>query len=202
MVNQTLNKAQIIFLISIIVSACDQTSQEINASKYNSDAELITIENWISYPEIKQIRLIYNEIIIERKNNNIKEKKKIFDVKSEKCRSQHTTYISKTIGYDVKRLVRYFKETEYISPNSVGATEYFLDKNGITRFMFLTLGDKSHNVRVYFNKKGIGIFSVEQIDGKYVKDRLAVTDYTPLSAKKLEELFSIKSSCPVIEKIT
>lgn len=185
-------------LMVFLVFGCSNNALEAAEGLDNAVKNDITMENWISHPEIIKVRDIYNEVKKGMSENKISLFKKTYDIKAEMCES-NISKVSETIGYNLSHVVRYYKEEIFIYPPTVGEIEYYLDENGVTRFIFKKY-DQSHNTRVYFDHNGNPIFSVDSVNDKFVKDRVKLKKYNSLSASTIKEIYEMNKECPVLEE--
>lgn len=167
-----------------------------------ADSGPITMKNWLTHPSIKQARDTVADVAEGMKSGKIRVEETVYDITSDRC-EEHIVTISTIIGFDGYGTVRYYKDVHFVASESVGFSEYFLDKRGTTRFLYTSLDEEGwQNSRAYFDGDGNGVFSIEQIDGEYLKDRAKADDYVRFTSENIKRAYKIKEKCPVKSKKT
>ncbi|MEW6527093.1 MAG: hypothetical protein AB1444_10540 [Spirochaetota bacterium] len=123
-----------------------------------SDSQEINHKNWMHHPDIKKIRLIYEEVESKIKNKNLKILKKSFDY------IQPYKPTQKIIYYDNNNTVRKYIE-EAGSEDSSLTFNYYYDHNKILRFVFITGGAVNGTKlehRIYFDDNAKKIWEIQK----------------------------------------
>jgi hypothetical protein len=195
------NSLYIVIATCFILISCTDRG-EVTSSPPNAVASEITLSNWISHPEIKEIRKIYQDIKENIKIGKYKTKKIRYDYESEKCTS---TYPAKweEIAYDKQKITKLYIFSQIISHGDTLTIERYYDDQEQLRFV-LILWEYSGTERIYLNAKGDIIFAVaqkgqEHTVTQYEKDEFPVK---PSKSDGLFNEFTVKSEnpdCPIIK---
>ncbi len=158
----------------------------------------ISIGNWINHPQIAEAREIYKKVVSLRDSGNLLIKEKRRDEKDSGCKERFGN-ISELIAYDHEGNIRYIKYAELLTLSSIGTIEYFFNKKEKIRFVFRAYGNNNVSNRIYFNRNGKYIFSIDEIDGKFLDDRGAGKDFIPVTPSVAVDVFARKGECRYIE---
>jgi hypothetical protein len=126
-----------------------------------SFAEPLPIEskNWMSHPEIKRIRSLYNEIEESVKKGRLSKKPVPMDCPSEE------SFIEATFYEDPSGIVRKYQLSGG-SYDSEADASYYYDKAGKLRFVFQSLravNGTDMETRTYFYEKGNILYQDERL---------------------------------------
>lgn len=168
-----------------------------------NESSEITLSNWINHPEIRAVREIYKEIKRGLEEGSLKARRVSYDYMSDKC-SMTYPFKWQEITFDENRLTRLFRFSQIISHGETMNMERYYDRNGQLRFV-LILFEVSGTERIYLNSKGDVIFSVKEMDKKYMQ-----TDYPyekgdfPVNPSRSDDLYDsfIKLEnppCPILK---
>ena len=158
----------------------------------------VTMEDWKNHPDVKEVRVIYDEIKNGIKENRYKTKTRNFDVESPAC----STYPikSETLVIDEANRPRMLKTDQIKSHRESFTVEQYYDTAGRLRFVFVD--HASGPTRIYLNTEGKVFWAIEQ-DG----DKFTVGDYStgdwetePNNATVAKKVFNADGSCPEIAK--
>ena len=158
----------------------------------------VRMEDWKNHPDVKDVRVIYDEVRAGIKENRYKTKTRNFDVESPSC----STYPikSETLVVDETNRPRMLKTDQIKSHRELFTVERYYDTDGRLRFVFID--HSPGNVRIYLNAGGKVFWAVEQ-DG----DKLTVGNYStggwetkPSNATVAKQAFNEDGSCPEITK--
>jgi len=158
----------------------------------------VKMEDWKDHPEVKDVRVMYDEIKAGIKENRYKTKTRNFNVESPLC----STYPikSKTLAIDEANRPRMLKTDQIKSHREVFTVERYYDKTGKLRFVFVD--NATENSRIYLNVKGQVFWSVEQDGDKFTVGDHSTGDWVtePSNATAAKEVFNEDGSCPEIAK--
>jgi len=156
----------------------------------------ISLGNWITHQDVKDVRVIYNEIENGIETNKYKTITKRFDTKSPSC----STYPIRTeaLVTDSKNRVRKLFIEQIGSHREPFTIERYYDANGVLRFAYVDRLISS--VRIYLDSKGKVIWAVEKSD-KETREYSSNNDdweTKPVSASGALKFFKLKQLCPLI----
>ena len=155
---------QLMLIAILLTPVSELVAESVDTSS------LITQFNWRNHHRIKKVREIYDKIqgMIDKKE--IKVQKKDFTGLSRDCRGTYPLeYLE--LGVDAEGLVRIYTFAQRISHDDLETTKYYYSKEGVLRFVFVTvkseeLSDVSY--RVYFDDSEKIIWDVKQEGKKLV----------------------------------
>jgi len=163
-----------------------------------STQQPISLENWATHPDVKEVRAIYNEIKSGIRSKKYKAKVRRFNIESPLCSTYPVKYeilvidaVSRPRVYQIERI------GSHREPITVGR---YYDVNGKLRFVY---EDRLiSNVRIYLDREGKVIWAVRTNNDK-------ITTYdsnnqyweTKLNnATGAKEEFQSKQLCPEVTK--
>ena len=158
----------------------------------------VRIEDWKNHPDVKEVRMIYDEIRNGIKNNKFKSKLKKFNINSEICSSSPYPLKEKLLVSDTENRIRMY-QVEQISHRTYKESftvERYYDSSGMLRFVFVDRN--SSNVRIYLNSVGKIVWSVDQYNNTFTVGDTGDEDWevTPKSADDAKMEFMEQESCP------
>jgi hypothetical protein len=122
--------------------------------------EPVTDENWQNHPEIKKIRILFNEINRLQKVGKLKKQR-------HECEFYDgSLYEGKELYQDKSGVVR-----KYVvgvgTGDSADNAEYYYDAKGLLRFTYLTTGrfDTLKSDRIYYDEKGEYLYTNTKQEG-------------------------------------
>jgi hypothetical protein len=183
----------------ILIACIDKGA--VTSSPANAMASEITLTNWISHPEIKEIRKIYQDIKKRLETNELATMKIRYDYESEKCTLAYPMKWEE-IAYDKQKITRMYQFSQIISHGDTLNVERYYDEKGQLRFV-LILWEFSGTERIYLNAKGDIIFSVKKEGEDFTLTHYEKDDFF-LNPSRSESLYNsfltIKSPrCPILE---
>lgn len=158
----------------------------------------VTIEDWKSHPDVKEVRAIYDEIKYSIKEHNFKIKTRNFNIESPLCATYPVK--SESLAIDSENRVRLYQVEQIISHREPLTIERYYDANGTLRFVFV---DKLFaNIRIYLNSAGNVVWAVEQSDNELAVYDASSEDWEmkPNNGMKAKEAFQAQQPCPEITK--
>jgi hypothetical protein len=122
-------------------------------------AEAINEKNWVTHPEIVEVRLLYQAIKKSKNAGHLKKKERIFDY----CEPYEDTIRTLYTDRNGKPRIYYYRGG---SDDSVVQRELYYDGSGKLRFAFILAGAYNGTKlehRVYFSRAGKKIWEIQKV---------------------------------------